>query len=75
MEYVNNILIISLIQQSKMSNGYSKASSEFAKGNPQKLLSSSNLLYRLKEFAGVEAKSRQVIIGKAHKRMHSQENI
>jgi hypothetical protein len=49
------VLIISLTQQSiynKMFNGYSKASSEFAEGNPLELLSSSNLLYRLKEFAG-----------------------
>jgi restriction system protein len=37
-------------------SGYGKASYEFAEGKPLELLSGSNLLYLLKEFAGIEAK-------------------
>ncbi len=37
-------------------SGYGKASFEFAEGKPLELLSGSNLLYLLKEHAGIEAK-------------------
>jgi restriction system protein len=37
-------------------SGYGKASYEFAEGKPLELLSGSNLLYLLKEHAGIEAK-------------------
>lgn len=37
-------------------SGYGKASFEFAEGKPLELLSGSNLLYLLKECAGIEAK-------------------
>jgi restriction system protein len=37
-------------------SGYGKASFEFAEGKPMELLSGSNLLYLLKEHAGMEAK-------------------
>ncbi len=36
--------------------GYGKASFEFANGKPMELLSGSNLLFLLKEHAGLEAK-------------------
>lgn len=39
-------------------SGYGKASYEFADGKPLELLSGSNLLYLLKEHAGIEAKIR-----------------
>ncbi len=37
-------------------SGYGKASFEFAEGKPLELLSGSNLLYLLKEYAGVDAR-------------------
>ncbi len=37
-------------------SGYGKASFEFAEGKPLELLSGSNLLYLLKEHAGIDAK-------------------
>src|SRR5438046_6708889 len=37
-------------------SGYGKASFEFADGKPLELLSGSNLLYLLREWAGIEAK-------------------
>ena len=37
-------------------SGYGKASFEFADGKPLELLSGSNLMYLLKEHAGVEAR-------------------
>ena len=37
-------------------SGYGKASFEFANGKPIEVISSSNLLYLLREHAGVEAK-------------------
>ena len=37
-------------------SGYGKASFEFAQGKPIELLSGSNLLYLLAEYAGIEAK-------------------
>jgi restriction system protein len=37
-------------------SGYGKASYEFAEGKPLELLSGSNLLYLLKEHAGIEAR-------------------